>query len=400
MPPPSSLDLAHTLVLKQNRQLVDPPTLQPPALGMRAVPPASALLQIPLAGTAEAKAVASFTRQIAQLAESVSLLVASLQRRCDEDKEELEQCMDKIDARLEARLSSMEARLSEDGGRDSREAHRGLIAALSEVPEAKYRSELAELRSEQHESLRQLEELALSSHQNVLRVEKVERAALAQERCLRRVEETVEAMGGHPMDRVDSPPWFGQLEGALLSLDHRCSEQQTAMEVQLARLQVECDGLRRRAEVIGGLRDEVLQAVQEKIEAAVPRSLHERLPAATECALLRRIDDLEARTAAQRVKVDAHEARFGAFSERLEAACQEAVAQARVVAQQRRDELLKEVDCQLRVLRKRMDSFTELGDELMFKASAQCGTAAGSHVDFSTNDMRGKLPSLTEEVGQ
>eukprot|EP00439_Symbiodinium_sp_Y106_P080074 s2620_g18.t2 len=31
------------------------------------------------------------------------------------------------------------------------------------------------------------------------------------------------------------------------------------------------------------------------------------------------------------------------------------------------------------------------------EASAQCGTAAGSHVDFSTNDMRGKLPSLTEE---
>lgn len=394
MPPPSSLDLAHSLVLKQ-RQLVDP-TLRSPAVGMRVVPPASALAHIPLAGTAEAK--------IAQLAESVSLLVASLQRRCDEDKEELEQYMDKIDARLEARLSSMEAKLSEEGGQGGRDSAslreaRGLIgAALSEV-QANYRSELAELRSEQHESLRQLEELALSSHQNVLRVEKVERAALAQERCLRRLEETVEAMAGPPMDR-DSPPWFGQLEGALLSLDHRCSEQQTATEVQLARLQVECDGLRRRAEVIGGLRDDVLQAVQEKIEAAVPRSLHERLPAATECTLLRRIDDLEARMAAQRVKVDAHEARFGAFSECLEAACQEAVAQARAVTQQRRDELLKEVDCQLRVLRKRMDSLTDLSDELMFKASAQCAAGAGSHVDLSANDMRGKLPSLTEEVGQ
>eukprot|EP00913_Durusdinium_trenchii_P035080 g32816.t1 len=62
--------------------------------------PQGALVQIPLAGSADTK--------VSQLAERVSVLVASMQKRCDEDKEELEQQMEKIHARLEARLGALE----------------------------------------------------------------------------------------------------------------------------------------------------------------------------------------------------------------------------------------------------------------------------------------------------
>lgn len=369
--PVTSIDLAHRLATQQ-RQLVDKSD------AFRLTTP-SALVQIPLAGSAEAK--------VAQLAERVQQLVTALQKRCDEDKEELEQQMDKIHARLEARMGALER--GEDGtlGREAtwlREARSMIGAALTEA-QGQWRQELAQMKGEQRQQLGLLEELADASRQSSARMEKAERALQVHERSVRRSEEQLKAIG----KIQEVPPWYAQLEGAIVNVERQVNEQQVAVEVQVARLQVECDGLRRRAEVLGGMREEILQAMDEKVAGC-----REPLGSAKEdrCGvLLKRCDELDARLASQKVHVEAHEQRFRSFAERLEGLQQEVFDLLHEGAQKRREELLTEVDGQMRVLRERMDTLSELMDELMLRQASDARKGPGGRF------MRSALPRLSEE---
>ncbi|CAK9106445.1 unnamed protein product [Durusdinium trenchii] len=317
---------------------------------------AEALVQIPLAGSADTK--------VSQLAERVSVLVASMQKRCDEDKEELEQQMEKIHARLEARLGALER--GEDGslGREAtwlREA-RGMVSAALTEAQAQWRQEFAQLKGEQQQQLELLEDLAGVSRHSGTRLEKVERGLAAHERTIRRAEEHLKALTHHG-------PQYSQLEGALLNLERQVNEQQVAVEVQVARLQVECDGLRRRSEAIAHTREELVEAVEERLARATVSE--PRAAPRDDSRLLQRCDDLDARLAAQKVHVEAHEQRFKSFAERLEAVQMELFDQLRSFGVQRREELLQEVDGQLRVLRERMDTLSELLDEIMLRQAVE-----------------------------
>merc|ERR1719282_566826 len=83
--------------------------------------------------------------------------------------------------------------------------------------------------------------------------------------------------------------------------------------------------------------------------------------------LSRRLDESEARVAALRVRVDAHDGRFGSIGERAEASCQQAVEAMRQATLRQREEMICESDCQIRILRQRIDTLSELCDELMFQ---------------------------------
>lgn len=354
--PLTSIDFAHRLATQQ-RQLVDK------CDAFRLTSP-NALVQIPLAGSVEAK--------VAQLAERVQQLVMALQKRCDEDKEELEVQMDKIHARLEARMGALE-----------RGEARGMIGAALTEAQGQWRQELAQMKGEQRQQLGLLEELADASRQSSARMEKAERALQVHERSVRRSEEQLKAIS----KIQEVPPWYAQLEGAIVNVERQVNEQQVAVEVQVARLQVECDGLRRRAEVLGGMREEILQAMDEKV--AVCR---EPLSSAKEDrsgVLLKRCDELDARLASQKVHVEAHEQRFSSFAERLEGLQQEVFDLLHQGAQKRREELLAEVDGQMRVLRERMDTLSELMDELMLRQASSDGRKG--------RFMRSALPRLSEE---
>lgn len=395
--------------------------------------------------------------QVSQLAERVSLLVAGVQKRCDGDKQDLEQQIDKLEARAEARLGAFEARLAsldhqrhaaQDSGRAPagytaesqalvlREARALIGTGLGEA-QTQWRSEHWELRTEQREQLRQLEELAESTRHAAARLEQVERSWSAQERSLRRLGEDLEAVMGREAGQAQGPPWFAQLEGAISALDRRLNEQQVATEVQLARLQVDSDGLRRRSEVMAGVREDLMQAMEAKLEQELSKVLEVNQfhggGGATGGSssyelkdLARRLDDTEARAAAQRVRVDAHDARFGNLGERIEAVCQQAAEQARQVCQAKAEEMISEVDCQNRVLRKRIETLSELCEELMLRQVSVETTAAasgsngrsiggsklqrstayelhaaepGTRLDGGLEALLSRLPSLAEEDG-
>eukprot|EP00434_Breviolum_minutum_P010504 symbB.v1.2.009265.t2/scaffold566.1/size186494/6 len=173
-----------------------------------------------------------------------------------------------------------------------------MISAAMTEAQGQWRQELSVVKGEQRQQLGLLEEVAEAVRQSSARLEKVERTLTVHERNLRRSEEQLKAIS-----KTEIPPWYAQLEGALVNLEREVNEQQVAVEVQVARLQVECDGLRRRSEVLGGMREEVLQAVEEKVFTA--REPHVREDRSREGLLLKRCDDLDARLASQKVHVEA-----------------------------------------------------------------------------------------------
>ncbi|CAK0886176.1 unnamed protein product, partial [Prorocentrum cordatum] len=68
----------------------------------------------------------------------------------------------------------------------------------------------------------------------------------------------------------------------------------------------------------------------------------------------------EARLSALRVRVDGQDGRLAGLGERAEAAGQQAQDVARQVSLQQREDILSETDCQLRIVRQRMDTLSEL----------------------------------------
>lgn len=150
----------------------------------------------------------------------------------------------------------------------------------------------------------------------------------------------------------------------------------------MMRFRMDVDGLKLRSESLHGLRDEVLCAVDRRLEKELARPnmpLEQPVPDVQRGRdLLRRVEDTEARVSALRVRVDSHDSRFNSIAERAEAVCQQAVESVRQTAAQHRDEILSEADSQLRILRQRVEALSELCEELMLRQTPR-GTAGWRH---------------------
>jgi len=337
--------------------------------------------------------------KLSQLAERVSVLVAGLQRRSDADKQDMERQLEQVGARCHVLVQGLEARVAaceEKGAAQERRIDSSVmgeraageaVLALREVraqfgnalseTQALCRAQHVEVQAEQREQLNQLEELAESVRHAASRVEHLEHGLGSQEQGCRRVEEQVQTL--LRTMPAGPPPWFGKLESALDNVESRLNEQQVAVELQFGRLRAEFDGLRRTSEAVApGLREDVLRAAEGLVhrELAGHRASAQAqvrappAPSGEPQAVRehgRRLDDVEGRVAAMRVRVDAHDGRFGSLSERVEGACEQAVEAAREVSAQQREELLSESDCNMRILRQRVDSLSELCEELMLR---------------------------------
>jgi hypothetical protein len=352
---------------------------------------------IVLSGTADAK--------VAQLAERTSLLLASVQRKADCERQELERQLDRVGSRTDVRLDALESQMTEvmergsgrdrhdmeagtaDAGRVLQEARALVGGAVAEI-QAQWRSFRSELREEQHEHTRRLDD-ALE--------QRVDSSATTSAR-LREVEAQLERALSQGSEQ---PSWFEQLEELVASLERRLEEQRALIDVRLQQVRADTDGLRLRSDGLQGRHDDLLSSVEQRVEQCVARCVEhelahalERLAAGASMERLhhleeppanavssaeasrtakslqdlgRRSDDLESRFAAIRVRVEAHDSRFASVGERVEVVCQQAVESSRQAAVQQRDEILSEADCQMKILRQRVDALSELCDELSLR---------------------------------
>lgn len=385
------LDIAHKMVTQQ-RQLVD----VGPRVPLAAVDPIGSVVDV----------------KVSHLAERVSTLVASLQRRCDADKLALEAQVKDLGTRVDGRFETFEARLvaceerlatqdrrldasaiadrsASDAAMVLREVRSHVSHALTEA-KAEWRQQHGELHHEQRHQAGLLDDLDQKLRQVATTSEQVENEL---SKAVRRSEDQLHslmtAQGAAP------PQWFGQLESALNAVELRLNEQQVTAEMQLSRLRVDMDGLRRHADsVVQSVRDDTLRSVDARLDRQTAAGGHYHAGSPETMATLRentrRLDDTEARMAALRVRVDAHDGRFSTFGERLEVTLQQADEVARNVAMQQKEEILMESNLQLKMLRQRVESLSELSEELLAQ-QAPSGLMR-SQLSTSHTQLPPKLP--------
>lgn len=332
--------------------------------------------------------------KVAQLAERVSVLVAGVQCQSSVEKQELERRVDAFSTRVEGRLATVEARLavaegqsthidrdraldvghSADTARVMREMRALLDGALAEV-QAQWRSQRDELMDGQQEQARQLEELGEHTKRGATKMQEAQHAFEGLQQGLDMQAEKLHHTGAELQNLISCggpAPWYGELEACVARLEHRVDEQRSAAEHQLGRFRSDTEGLRLRLE---GLREDALCAVDRRIDQEIDR-LHtqrtDRYPdPRSDKDLQRRLDEFEARVAAIKVRIDAHDDRFGALGERAEATCSQALEGARQAASQHKEEILQEVECQLSILRQRMEAVGDICEELSMSQAYQ-----------------------------
>lgn len=337
--------------------------------------------------------------KVSQLAERVSVLVAGLQQRIDTEKQDTEGQLKQVGVHVEERMRILEARMTaceeraaatERSASDAQTAAsalalreaRALVGSSMSEADTQWRAHHSELRDEQQQQLRQLEDLAEELRHVASRVERAEGALGGCEQALRRSEDELVDLANRTGQR---PPWFGQLEGATAALEQRLLEHQAATEAQLGRLRVDTDGCLRRCEAFRGLREEVLREAEHVLQQELDRleqrqCSHTPAQAMPEVAqwgsvardLSRRMDDSEARVAALKVRLDGHDGRIASIGDRSEALYQQALDGTRQACLRQRDEILSEADCQLGILRQRVETLSDLCEELMMR-QAPCG---------------------------
>jgi len=339
------------------------------------------------AGLPMGAAGSSVDMKVSQLAERVSVLLAGAQCQSAAIKQDLEQQLDSFSSRIEGRLASVEARLSisedhsshrerqrlpddlhaVDTGRVMREVRALVDGALAEV-QGQWRSQRDELIDGQQEQARQLEELGEHTKRGAARMQEAQVAFEGLQHGLDMQAETLQRTGTELRNLVSCggpAPWYGELEACVVRLEHRVEEQRSAAEHQLGRFRSDTEGLRLRLE---GLREDALCAVDRRIDQEMDRVMAQRperhSDLHTDKDHLRRLDEFEARFAGLKVRIDAHDDRFGALGERTEAACSQALDSARQAAAQHKEEILQEIDCQLSIFRQRMEAVGEICEEL------------------------------------
>jgi len=260
--------------------------------------------------------------------------------------------------------------------------------AVNEV-QAQWRAHRSELRDEHEDLLRRVERGTGGSDRGATR-----KTLQDHDFVLQRLEEAVGSLD-HQMRtllardqaRDQAPPWFGQLEAATAGLERRLEEQRAWADAQFGRARHDLDSFVVRIEGLQSLRAECTEVVDRRIGQEVER-LERAIDAAVEPQRVhapernfadskaiqdagRRLDDSEAKLAALRVRLDAHDGRFASVGERAETACQQAVECARQAALQQREEILQEADCQLRILRQRVEALAEVCDELTLRETSR-----------------------------
>lgn len=278
-----------------------------------------------------------------------------------------------------------------------REASSLVSGAIGDVQDGWHQMS-AELRGEQR------------AHQD--RLESVERAVEGHARSRRLAEEQLQALLARDAQRGEVPPWFGQLESAVAGLERRLEEHRDGVEAQLTQQRTELRHvLGLRAEGLQDLRDELAERLERRLEQEIERFERRTSSAAVppwgsavgsdeasqSQKLLRsvtpRLDDLEARAAALKVRVDAHDARFGGLAERAETSCQQAGDLARQAVSEQREEILAEFDCQIRMVRSRVDALAEIVDEVALREVATRGGGSGG----CRRGTAGGIPPLPRE---
>lgn len=406
-----AMDLAHRIV-SQQRRMVD---------GHGCGAGGSVLLQCPqdLARSALQNLGGTTDMKVTQLAERISVLVAGLQQQCDATNHNAERQLERVGFQMEARLKNLESRVvtCEEHTAAVREWHdsdvfaaettrvmreaRALVSGTVNEVQSQWRAHRVEMREEQEERLQRLEDIAEQGKICMQKLQQVEEELEGQGSALRRSEEQIEGLQVR-----DPPPWFGQIEGALAGFERRLGEQHTVAESQLMRFRMDLDGLKVRSEGLQGIREEVINEIDRRLE----RERHER---EREKEFMRvpdfarhpehhgdthrdspreakRLEDTEARVAALRVRVDAHDSRFSSIGERAETACQQAVEGARQAASQHREEVLSEVDCQLRILKQRIEALSELSDELMLRQTPRGYPVSSNRHQVSHRELEGE----------
>lgn len=344
-------------------------------------------------------AMASFAGgEVSQLAERVSVLLAGLQSQHEGQLKDVDYRVETFGTKADLRLTHLEARMAGcedrttaierndvdspvfDAARIMRDSRTQMQNALTEV-QSQWRAHHAELRSAQHEQGMQLQELGGLTEQHARRLRQVERTLDEQERKYQHSEEELQGLLA-----CNPPAWFGDLEGAVAASERRTVEHLQSAEAHVGRFRMDMDGLRMRLEAV---RDETLGAVEGRLAQESERMSRDQRqrPAAAEqpqadrgvVARLdresrdfsRRADDADARGAAIKMRVDAHDTRFASIGERAEAVCQQAIEGAKAVASEQREEILSEVDCQLRILRQRIEAIGQLCEELSMREMRQ-----------------------------
>lgn len=324
----------------------------------------------------------SLDTKVDQLAERTSLLLIDLQRHCDGKKADMERQLLQIAsgtdtriARLEAKVASCEEQqkaLSDRGGADSGtlKETRSLIGLAVGEFQAQWRAHQSEFVREQEELRNRLDWLARCVQQNSHRLEGLVHLVEEHGSAIRHSEEQMTQVFV-----ADPPPWYGQIEAALVSLEHRLEEHRSATEAYTCRTRMELDAFRHRFDSLQVFRDDIrhMKRDQEgdwragnKGFEQMRQEIHASgLQAGAE--LSRRIDDAEACVTALRVRVDAHDTSFTSLGERVEAICQQAVESASQAALQQREDILSDADRQVRILRERVDALAELCDELVMR---------------------------------
>jgi len=336
--------------------------------------------------------------KVGQLTERMSVLIAGLQRRSDAEKQDLERQIQDLSSRVDARCSGLEARMvgceekwsaqerrSDATANDAVvnaamcEARAQIATALSEA-QAQWRTQNMQLEVEQREQLRQLQEVAERLTQQAAKIDQADQALCLQEQHWQCMEEQMQAL----LSARDPapPPWFDHLEQAVHGVECRLNEQQVAIEIQLTQHRTDLDVLRRQAEVSSDIVRHAEASVDAKLErnlSMLLSSSHQAQPspnpgrgggnpeAGRLAEMTRRLDESEARVAALRVRVDTHDGRFGSLAERTEAACQQTTETIRQTVAQQREELLSEFDCQVRILKQRVEALNEFCEELWVK---------------------------------
>lgn len=325
--------------------------------------------------------------KVSQLAERVSILLAGVQTQCASGKQDLERQLDSLTSRVENRLASIDMRLSAvedkrdrshaqermenvavtDPSRIMSEVRALLDGALEEV-QSQWRGKQNDILDGQQDQARQLEELSEHTKRGAARMQEAEVAFEGLQQGLDLQAENLQQVSNTLRSFVsggNATPWYGELEACVARLEHRIEEHRAAAEHQLNRFRGDSEGLRLRLE---GLKEDALCAVDRRIDQEIDRLQTQRVDRYDEQRsgkdAQRRLDEFEARIAAMRVRIDAHDDRFGALGERAEATCAQALEGARQAASQYKEEILNEVECELGILRQRMEAVGEICEEL------------------------------------
>lgn len=325
--------------------------------------------------------------QVMQLAERTSLLVASVQKQIEVEREETGRQLEQVGVRLDSRIASLESRLAacedQNAVRERRECEalaaipsrvlretRALISGSINEAQSQWRAQRVEFAEECRELSRRLDELSEQGHQGARQIQEAENLVEDQACTVRQLQEDIQVL-----QAAERPAWFTDLEGHVGKLEKRMEEQLLSVELRLQQRRQEV------AESMQSFQEDLLGSMEARVEQEIERALSEQrgaqgrpsqdstLGAAKD--LVRRLDDVDARVSALRVRVDSHDSRFSTVAERAEAACQQALETARQTTAHYKEEIISEADCQIKILRQRVEALGELCDELSLREVAR-----------------------------